>query len=176
MTLATHYPKGVDKAGLLITMRRSRTGPGLPSLFAALCSPSPVPTSLRSRLLTCAFAATLFCCTVAGLHDAAAAAAQHAPWRDVHKRLDSNARRSRSRHCRQRSRSAISLGTHLAGERLSRPGLVTGRTADWASHSPQLLLVVDTGRRVNVRAMRPATCSSSPASVTSASTSGTGEW
>jgi cell wall-associated NlpC family hydrolase len=46
-----------------------------------------VPTSLRSRLLTCAFAATLFCCTVAGLHDAAAAAARHAPSRDVHTRL-----------------------------------------------------------------------------------------
>jgi len=46
-----------------------------------------VPTSLRSRLLTCAFAATLFCCTVAGLYDAGAAAAQHARWRDVHKRM-----------------------------------------------------------------------------------------
>jgi cell wall-associated NlpC family hydrolase len=46
-----------------------------------------VPTSLRSRLLTCAFIATLLCCTVAGLHDADVAAAQHAPWPDGHKRL-----------------------------------------------------------------------------------------
>jgi cell wall-associated NlpC family hydrolase len=45
-----------------------------------------VPISFRSRLLTCAFAATFFFCTVVGSHDAAAAAARHTPSRHGHKR------------------------------------------------------------------------------------------
>ena len=109
-------PKGVDRAAFLITMRRSRTGPGLPlslrgplfTLPRADLSPQP-PADVRIcrdvvLLHGCRSArrgrggsAT---CTLAGRPQAA----------------DSNARRSRSRNCRQRSRSAISLGRLLAGE------------------------------------------------------------
>ena len=118
VTLATQYLKGVDKAGLLGTIRRSRTGPGLPlslrgplfTLSRADLSPQP-PADVRLRrdvvlLHGCRSArrglgggAT---CTLAGRPQAA----------------DSNPRRSRSGNCRQRSRSAVSLGRLLAGERL----------------------------------------------------------
>ena len=118
MTLATQYLKGDDRAGLLGTIRRSRTGPGLP-----LSLRGPVFTLSRAYLSPQPPADVRICCDVVLLHRCWSAQPGHGGGATCTlagrpHAADSNARRSRSVNCRQRSGSAISLGRLLAGERV----------------------------------------------------------
>ena len=116
--LATQYLKGDDRAGLLGTIRRSRTGPGLP-----LSLRGPVFTLSRAYLSPQPPADVRICCDVVLLHRCWSAQPGHGGGATCTlagrpHAADSNARRSRSVNCRQRSGSAISLGRLLAGERV----------------------------------------------------------
>ena len=177
VTLATQYLKGDDRAGLLGTIRRSRTGPGLPlslrgplfTLSRAYLSPQP-PADVRICrdvvLLHRCWSARRdggggATCTLAGRPQAA----------------DSNPRRSRSGNCLQRGRSAISGEALRRGAASTARGSSTGRTAGSASHFHTVpTRCMTRAGASHVRGCGPATCSSSPGSGTSGSTSGAGEW
>src|SRR5580765_2431201 len=118
VTLATQYLKGDDRAGLLGTIRRSRTGPGLPlslrgplfTLSRAYLSPQP-PADVR----ICRDVVLLHRCWSARRGGGGGTTCTLAGWPQA---ADSNSRRSRSGNCRQRGGSALSLGRVFAGERL----------------------------------------------------------
>ncbi len=104
--------------GLFITIRRSRTGPGLPLLLRG-----PLFTLSRADLSPQPPADVRICRDVVLLHRCRSVRR----WRSGRATCtlagrsqadDSNSRRSRSGNCRQRGRSAVSLGRLLARERL----------------------------------------------------------
>jgi cell wall-associated NlpC family hydrolase len=98
----------------------------------------------------------LFCCTVAGLHNAPAAAAQHAPWRDGRKRLTRTLGDRAAAIAVKEVGVPYSWGGSSPVSGFDCSGLVYwtyGRLGIAVPHSSYALY--DTGRRVRRSRMRP---------------------